>query len=230
MNLLDPIGICYPGIINEYSSYAWGMVEALLTEGKESFPERFKVRLRTMYSCVHSQLERKVLDATCRKITNTINEIYNSLEFVQNLHKNQFSAILFWKKQMTNFQYLVLAKERKEYAAAITFLQEERNRLLHDKEKNMAGMQKTLYNFLYINHCLNLLDPSRRYYPQFPYQFEKYAHQLQQVYKNSPLQFHKEAEKIIVEFYEEEGGNWKRNQDIIKYVLMKMDKYLAKLK
>lgn len=131
MNLLDPIGVCYPGIINEYSSYAWGMVEALLTEGKESFPQQFKARLRTMYSCVHSPLERKVLETTCRKITNTINKIFNSLEFVQNLHKNQFSAILFWKKQMTNFQYLVLAKERKEYAAAITFLQEERIRNLN---------------------------------------------------------------------------------------------------
>ena len=145
LNLLDPIGVCYPGIINEYSSYAWGMVEALLTEGKESFPQQFKARLRTMYSCVHSPLERKVLETTCRKITNTINKIFNSLEFVQNLHKNQFSANLFWKKQMTNFQYLVLAKERKEYAAAITFCRKNVISYFMIKKKTWLKTQKTLY-------------------------------------------------------------------------------------
>lgn len=230
LNVLDPIGCCYPQISNEYSSYAWKLVDFYLKEGKEKFPAKVKKQVEDLVESIGFNMDKKSIKNSIHNITNMVNEIDNSQDFIKKLHKEQFSGTKFWKSQFRKFQYKVLGDVRKEYAASIVFLQEERDHLLKTKEENMMENYEDFVQFLYINHHLNLLDPSELYYPQFYDHYEDFAWEILNAYRShGDPQFPVETEKIIVSMFENEGCAWKRKLYSIRYHIEDIKKALDEM-
>jgi hypothetical protein len=98
------------------------------------------------------------------------------------------------------------------------------------KEENMMENYEDFVQFLYINHHLNLLDPSELYYPQFYDHYEEYAWKIFDAYRSfGDSQFLVESEKIIVGMFENEGCAWKRKLYYIRYHIEDMKKELDEM-
>lgn len=230
LNLFDALWFAYPSIWYEYSVYAWQLVDGRLKNGGEQFHLKVKEQVEYLNSTL-GFFDNHTVKTTCYRINQVVNEIYERLNFIKKLHKKEFSEELFWKKQLKLFRYKVLGGCRKEYAYKLTFLTQERDHLIKNKDENMKGNYKEFILFLYINNYLNSLDPTRMYYPQFPYQYEKYAWEIVKAYKNcNAIEFPMEAEKIIVDMYEGEGIPWKKHLHSIRNTINKMKEHLNKVK
>lgn len=227
LNLLDPIGCCYPQISNEYSSYAWKLVEHSLVGEREQFPQKVREQIESLVFTLGNQ-DVRTARTTSHRIIEVVANIYDSYDSIKDLHQEHISEGVFWRKQLNKFLYKVLGELRKEYAASLTFLREERDDLLEHKEENMKENYEGFIQFLYINHHLNRLDPARMYYPQFRNQYEKYAWIMLKIYKGGS-DFPVEAEKIIVKMYQDEGSTAKREFQSIRLHIEDMKRQLDKM-
>lgn len=188
LNLKDPIGCCYPTVFDEYSDYARKMAKHFLEqEDKYDFSQKLKKEMINMWLCIASNpyQDKKSIDNGCVDI---INILYTELLLQKENQAERFVEDNYWLKEFYLFVNDMLPKERIMYKRKAVLFQEEIDLLIKEKEKNLNENKDNLDGyifFLFINHNLNLLDPTEKYYPGLTYPYEKFSWQIVSAYKNN---------------------------------------------
>lgn len=233
LNVMDPIGICYPGIIFEYSSYAWKMVELLLQfEDKNSLYKKLRKEMVDMWWSVASQPDedREIINKGCRDI---VSMFYTISPTKHDKQRASYTEEKHWLKQFYLFVNKTLGHEIMKYQYEATLLQEEVDILLNEKEKNFTDYEENIHEyiyFLYVNHQLNVLDPVGNYYPGLTYYHKQFAWDIVKAYKNYDEEgFINKVYTIIHSMYDDLGCDTHTHQLEIRYRIKKIQEIFKSL-
>lgn len=231
LNLLDPIGGCYPSIRNEYSYYAWGIYDDYLTTDENWLFSMLKKQIISMWKSGHSKPDndRRKIEQGCRKLQQALIRLRDKEKSVKGIFGNDFNEALFWKREYYYFQNKVLGQERMNYEYEATLFLEEAQEIQGKIEGNLQENPDEFILFLYINHELNRIDPSGLYYPGLAYQYKAYAWDLVQTFKLNIEQFQQEFIKKIEEMYNQEGREIDFEEYNMKWRVEDFEKKLKKI-
>jgi len=231
LNLLDPIGF-YPEVLNEYESYAKKMVDRFLQEeSKESLSKKIEIEMVEMWSAIASnpETDKKKIN---KGVSEIIKKVYIALMEQKERNGANFSEEKYWLAQLNAYMAILVSERMNYYSKAVLF-QEEYELLLEEKEdkfKEFASRLDEYIYFLYVNHQLNLLDPTGQYYPGLTYPHEEYAWKIVEAFKTEEKdQFQITIETVISRLFKELGVDSQNNKSKINTVIDRIQRQLLKL-
>ncbi len=231
-NLLDPIGV-YPQVTDEYLIYAKNIVENLpIDENTETVQKHVYAEITAMWKamCVRPQKKNQA-NENCLRV---INQLYTDLVTEKQRLVDSFSEQNFWVKRF----YLFLSslhKERRTYQYNAILFQEEMDHLDAEKEnifKEYENNPADYIFFLYLNHGLNLLDPTTRLYPSLAYPFADAAWEIVKRCKtgSEKKQFINAFEGTAADLYKKWGYDAEQNKGRIAQIANTVHDILIQIK
>lgn len=180
-NSVRPIKqVAYPGITNEYSSYAWKLTEQFLEEGLDVMKEEV---IYQYVKCCYSGMCRKPEKCTeeMQQLAKNIREVTETLlKKEKNEENNYWRDIVFnyWKDMLFKFYNETLGKMVSERLGHIYWVRKELEALEKHQDEWLDEYGDDYPLVLYINHLLNTQHLRKEYYPGLPYYYKKYAWEI----------------------------------------------------